>query len=89
MVVTLGEIAAFRVRISEMTRADEADCAERLLGQIAALEAHAEGRAPDHEIEFRPHPTCVDLAERAMAALHAPPFKAARRRRFRRPSHTD
>ena len=82
--VRLGELSALRARVTELARPDERECAERLLGQLAALEAHAENARGDRTIEFVPHPTCAELAERASKALGAPPFAAERRRRFRR-----
>jgi hypothetical protein len=77
------DLPALRQRVSELA-ADDPICAERLLGQFAALESHAAGRDRGEPIEFVPLNGCERLAERAMAALHAPAFAAERRKRFRR-----
>lgn len=82
--VRVGDLAALRLRISEISDADP-DCAERLLGQVAALETHAAAQAPDDEIAFRPLAGCESMAERALLDLHAPAFAAGRRRRRRLP----
>jgi hypothetical protein len=83
LLVRPGDLPALRQRVTELA-ADDPKCAERLLGQFAALEAHATARGSDKPIEFVPVPGCERLAERVLAALNAPPFAAERRKRFRR-----
>jgi hypothetical protein len=50
---------------------EEAEVAERLLGQLASLHVHSQSRARDLPLTFRPAPATADLAARALAALHA------------------
>ena len=82
--VRLGHVPALRARVTELATAEQQACAERLLGQLAALEVHADGQDAEHELRFVPPTDCTDLAARALAALEAPAFAAERRRWPRR-----
>ena len=67
--VTVGEVEALRAYVAELAGPDEADAAERLLGQLAALAQHQDGNGHSERLRFRPVPAASALAERAMDAL--------------------
>ena len=69
--VTVGEIDALRAYVSELARPDEADAAERLLGQLAALAQHQDGNGRAEQLRFTPVPAASELAERALQALRS------------------
>ena len=65
----MGELQALRAYIAEEAGPDEADAAERLLGQLAALAQH-QARGGDRErAQFSPVAGSSALAARAMDAL--------------------
>jgi hypothetical protein len=67
--VTVGEVDALRAYVTEQAGPDEAEAAERLLGQLAAL---AQLRAGSGErLQFTPVPAGRALAARAMEALRS------------------
>jgi hypothetical protein len=65
--VTAGEVVALRAYVTELATADEAEDAERLLGQLAALAQH---RTSD-VLRFTPVPAASALAARAIDALRS------------------
>jgi hypothetical protein len=67
--VTVGEVEALRAYVAEQARPDEAEAAERLLGQLAALAHHHDGNADGMTLAFTPVPAGQGLAARAMDAL--------------------
>ena len=67
--VTVGEVEALRAYVSELAGPDEADAAERLLGQLAALAHHQDGNARAEDLRFTPVPAAAALAARAVEAL--------------------
>jgi CRP-like cAMP-binding protein len=69
--VTVGEAEALRAYITELAGPDEADAAERLLGQLAALAQHRNGDADGGVLSFTPVPAASALAARAMEALRS------------------
>jgi hypothetical protein len=69
--VTVGEVEALRAYVSEQARADEAEAAERLLGQLAALGNHQDGNGAAQTLTFSPVPAARALAARAMDALRS------------------
>lgn len=67
--LTVGEVEALRAYVTELAGPDEADAAERLLGQLAALAQHQAGSGDEDLLGFTPVPAASALAERAMEAL--------------------
>jgi hypothetical protein len=66
--VTQGDVEALRSYVTELAGPDEADAAERLLGQLAALAQHHDGNGGG-KLRFTPVPAAAGLAHRAMEAL--------------------
>jgi hypothetical protein len=69
--VTVGEVEALRAYVAEQARPEEADAAERLLGQLAALAHHQDGNGDRERLAFSPVPAAQALAARAMDALRS------------------
>jgi hypothetical protein len=69
--ITLGEAEALRAYIAELATPHEADAAERLLGQLAALGQHRRGGAKGDRLRFSPVPAASALAARAIDALRS------------------
>jgi hypothetical protein len=69
--ITVGEVEALRAYVAEQARADEAEAAERLLGQLAALAQHQDGNGDGETLAFTPVPVGQHLAARAMDALRS------------------
>jgi hypothetical protein len=69
--VTVGEVEALRAYVAEQAGPDEADAAERLLGQLAALAQLRDGSASGDRLQFTPVPSGRALAARAMEALRS------------------
>ena len=69
--ITVGEVEALRAYVAEQARPDEADAAERLLGQLAALAQHQDGNGGGQTLAFSPVPAAQTLAARAMDALRS------------------
>jgi hypothetical protein len=72
------ELASFRAAVIGCAAEEDRDACERLLGQLASLEDRYAGS--DAELSFSPPAGARDLAERALAELHAQPLpgRAAR-----------
>ena len=64
--VMVGEVEALRAYVAEQAGPADAEAAERLLGQLAALEQHRGER-----LRFTPVPAARALAERAVDALRS------------------
>ena len=84
-IVRLGDLSALRAHVEAVAQEDEVS-AERLLGQLAHLEASNAGRDPHDRVDFRPPPGCEDITQRSIERLHAAPFGLRGRGRFRRAS---
>ena len=69
--VTVGEVEALRAYVTEQAGPDEAEAAERLLGQLAALAQHQDGNGAAETLLFTPVPAARALAARAMDALRS------------------
>src|SRR5687767_12864187 len=69
--VTVGEVEALRAYVAEQAGPDEAEAAERLLGQLAALAHHQHGNGEEDVLAFTPVPAAQALAARAMDALRS------------------
>ena len=67
--VTVGEVEALRAYVTEHAGPDEAEAAERLLGQLAALAQHQDGSGDGKHAAVQPVPAGEALAARAMEAL--------------------
>ena len=67
--VTVGEVAALRAYVAEQAGPEEADAAERLLGQLAALAQHQDGNGEGGRSASRRSPPRAALAARAVEAL--------------------
>jgi hypothetical protein len=67
--VTVREVEALRAYVTELAAPDEAEAAERLLGQLAALAHHQDGNGRAELVRFTPVPAAAGLAHRAMEAL--------------------
>jgi hypothetical protein len=80
MTVRVDELAGFRAAIIASREPGEDEVCERLLGQLASLEARAIDADPGAELMFAPPPGGTALARRALEHLHARPL----RRRIRR-----
>jgi hypothetical protein len=79
--VTAGEVEALRAYVSELAAPQEADAAERLLGQLAALGQHRNGGVG--LVRFTPVPAASALAARALEALRSEGQVRIGRRRWR------
>lgn len=79
MTLRADELAGYRAAVIACSRADERDLCERLLGQLASLEAQALLADPATQFTFAPPPGGLALARRAVEHLRAKPL----RRRFR------
>ena len=85
-IVRIGDLPALRARVEELADQDQIT-AERLLGQLAHLEAAHFDRDGRETVDFTPPTGCEDLAQRAVAQLYSAPFGRGRGRgRFRRAS---
>ncbi len=69
--VTVGEVEALRAYVAELAGPDEAEAAERLLGQLAALAQHRDGSGDGEQLAFTPVRAADALAARAMDALRS------------------
>jgi CRP-like cAMP-binding protein len=69
--VTVGEVEALRAYVAELAGPHDADAAERLLGQLAALAQHQDGNSRGDVLRFTPVPAARGLAARAMDALRS------------------
>jgi hypothetical protein len=69
--VTADEVEALRAYVAEQAGPDEAEAAERLLGQLAALAQHRDGSSRGERLRFSPVPAGRMLAARAMEALRS------------------
>jgi hypothetical protein len=69
--VTVREVAKLRAYVTEQARPDEAEAAERLLGQLAALAHHNDGNGDGEKLRFTPVPAGRALAARAIDALRS------------------
>jgi hypothetical protein len=69
--VTVGEVEALRAYVAEQAGPDEAEAAERLLGQLAALAQHRDGAGNGERLAFTPVPAAHEIAARAMDALRS------------------
>ena len=69
--VTVGEVGALRAYVAELAGPQEADAAERLLGQLAALAQHRDGSGDEELLGFTPVPAASALAERAIQGLRS------------------
>jgi hypothetical protein len=67
--VTAGDVDALRAYVTELAGPDEADAAERLLGQLAALGQLRDGDRRSDLLRFTPVPAGAGLARRAIEAL--------------------
>ena len=65
--VTVGEVEALRAYVAEQAGPEDAEAAERLLGQLAALAQHQRPRG--ERLRFTPVPAARALAARAVDAL--------------------
>ena len=65
----MSEVEALRAYVAEQAGPNEADAAERLLGQLAALAQHNDGNGHAEMLAFTPVPAADALAARAMDAL--------------------
>jgi hypothetical protein len=74
------ELPGYRAAVIACTRPEELELCERLLGQLASLEAQALDATPDVQLSFAPPPGGAGLARRAVEQLRAKPL----RRRFKR-----
>jgi hypothetical protein len=63
--LTAGEVEALRAYVLEQAGPEDAEAAERLLGQLAALSQYTDGA----RLEFTPVPPARALAARAVEAL--------------------
>jgi hypothetical protein len=67
--VTVAEVVALRGYVAELAGPQEADAAERLLGQLAALAQHRRRSGAEELLGFTPVPAASGLAARAIEAL--------------------
>jgi hypothetical protein len=67
--VTVGEVEALRAYVAEQAGPGDAEAAERLLGQLAALAQRRDGDGG--RFRFTPVPAGRALAARAMEALRS------------------
>jgi hypothetical protein len=69
--VTVGEVEALRAYVAEQAGPDDAEAAERLLGQLATLAQHQAGTDDGRRLAFTPVPSAQALAARAVEALRS------------------
>jgi hypothetical protein len=69
--ITAAEVDALRAYVAELAGPHEAEAAERLLGQLAALGRHQDGNGDDTKLWFTPVPAASALAARAVDALRS------------------
>ena len=70
--VTVGEVEALRAYVAELAGPGEADAAERLLGQLAALAQHQDGNGRGEQLRFTPVPAAAGARRaRRRGAAHA------------------
>jgi hypothetical protein len=69
--VTIREVAALPAYVAEEAGPQDAEAAERLLGQLAALAHHHDGNDAGEKLRFTPVPTGRTLAARAIEALRS------------------
>ena len=81
--ITVGEVVALRAYVAELAGSNEADAAERLLGQLAALAQHQAGNGSADALRFTPVPAAAVLAARAMEALRSEGHVRMGNRRWR------
>ena len=81
--ITVGEVEALRAYVAELAGPHEADAAERLLGQLAALAQHQAGNGRADALRFTPVPAAAALAARAMDALRSEGHVRMGNRRWR------
>jgi hypothetical protein len=81
--VTVGEVEALRAYVAEQAGPHEAEAAERLLGQLAALAHHQDGNGRAEQLRFTPVPPASALAARAMEALRTEGHVRMGHRRWR------
>jgi hypothetical protein len=74
------ELPPYRAAVIECALAQEHELCERLLGQLASLEAQAFDADPTHPFTFAPPPGGAQLARRALDHLRRQPLR--RRPRF-------
>jgi hypothetical protein len=67
--VSAREVEALRAYVLEQAGPQDAEAAERLLGQLAALERLSDGNGDGTRLEFTPVPAARALAARALEAL--------------------
>jgi hypothetical protein len=67
--VTVAEVEALPAYVTEQAGPDDAEAVERLLGQLAALARHGDGRRDGERLPFTPVPAARALAMRALEAL--------------------
>jgi hypothetical protein len=67
--LTANEVEALRVYVLEQAGPEDAEAAERLLGQLAALAQYGDGNGS--RLEFTPVPSARALAARAVEALRS------------------
>ena len=76
-----SELVGYRAAVIACSQQDERELCERLLGQIASLEAaQTVAGQRDTELTFAPPAGGAALAQRALEHLHAQPLRS----RFRR-----
>ena len=78
--LSASELPGYRAAVIACSREHELELCERLLGQLASLEAQAFDADPDAELTFAPPAGGLRLAQRALEHLRAQPL----RRRFKR-----
>lgn len=81
--VTAYEVEALRAYVAELAGPQEAEAAERLLGQLAALARHQAGKDRGAELRFTPVPLASALAARAIEALRSEGHVRIGERRWR------
>jgi hypothetical protein len=67
--VTPADVVKLRSYVTELAGPDEAEPAERLLGQLAALGQYHDGNGRGDKLRFTPVPAAAGLAQRVMEAL--------------------
>jgi hypothetical protein len=71
-----SELVGYRAAVIACSRPDESGLCERLLGQIASLEAQSVADARDAELTFAPPAGGAMLAQRALEHLRAQPLRS-------------
>lgn len=80
LTVRASELQHYRAAVIECMEPQEREACERLLGQLAFLEAGPGGTSGADEVTFSAPPDSTELARRALDRMHTELFRRRRRK---------